>query len=146
MWPFGNNDSDDSTDERPPKPDDESDGWSRELARYRATVEYRNGEVETFECYGVKERGEAQIVFFTDPTAGISIEGRLRTDFAERSINYETLSREPETEEVATDRLVVTYDVEYEWTYPRNRTGFDKTWVGRKKNVEVDVVKNVGDE
>lgn len=134
---FGSSDG----DERPPKPDVESGERRVDVTRYEATVEYRNGDVETFECYGIYSRGETRVKFNTNPYAKRSISYWEPTyGYNRRTINYETLSREPELVELAEDTFVIAYTEDWEWSRGpgSSRIGAPKDW--REKPTDMQLM------
>lgn len=139
--------TDDSDDGgRPPKPDVEEGEKRFERTRYEATVEYRNGDVETFECYGIYSRGDAVVKFNTDPYAKASLyKGEATYDYDRRKINYETLAREPELTEVATDTFVLTFTREWEWsTGPGSFNHGPKEWHEEHEDISLTVERGDG--
>lgn len=134
-------------EERPPEPDSYHDTTEKERPRYEATIEYRNGDVETFDCYGIYRRNDAGVTFNTDPYASRGYSGGVTHSFDRRSENYEVLAREPELEEVATDRFVISYRVEWEWETPGVALpSTDKEWCKTHYNVTLDVERDIDDD
>lgn len=133
--------SKDSDDEgRPPKPEPDELEKEQKVSRYEATVEYQNGETETFECYGA-DRGDHTVTFKLDLKPNTSLlfdEPTLRHET--RSVNYETLAREPVLERAGTDLVTFTYTLEWEWGYAGYPTiGLNKTWAPSPTDLSVTV-------
>lgn len=143
---FGTSGSDEDSG-RPPKPDVEQDTKRLERTRYEATVEYRNGDVETFECYGIYSRGDTVVKFNTDPYGKASWYGDNEAghSYRRRKINYETLAREPELEELATDTFLLSFTREWEWSTggaAYHRASYD--WHETHEDVELTVQRDTG--
>lgn len=143
----GSKDEGEDSDGRPPKPDPEQREKTVERTRYTATVEYRNGDTEQFECYGIYSRGEDMVKFNTDPYGKEDWYSRsLSYSYDHREIHYETLSREPIMEEVATDRFVATADVNWVWERPNTLASFGhaKDWREGFSDISLEVIRDVG--
>jgi len=137
--------SDDDNDERPPKPDPEHRKREIERTRYTAIVEYRNEDREHFECYGIHSRGDEFVKFNTDPYGREDYLNRKPSyTYDRRKIHYETLAREPKLTEEATDRFVITGDVDWEWDRPRGLASLGgKDWRANVSNVSLEVVRDI---
>lgn len=141
MWPFKRPD----TNERPEKPEPEDKSKSYDLTRYEATIEYRNGDTETFECYGVSNRGDHYITFHTGPYGHTTYNRTVTNSFDRRSENYETLAREPILEELATDTFTLTWTEDYVWERPRHSSyDSDEEWCAKPADVELSIERDTG--
>lgn len=110
--------TDDTERKKPPIPDDEGNGDYKvvERTRYKATVEYRNGDTEIFECYGIYSKDEDYVEFNISPGPYRSMySGKAKHTYERDSYHYETLAREPELEKIATDTFVICYTITYDW-------------------------------
>lgn len=104
--------------EKPDPPEDESLERQMSLDVYETTVEYRNGDTETFKNYGRSKTGKHVVTYKTEPTPH-SVGGMTpRMHYDTRSFNYEVLSREPEDELIAGETWELT------WT----KTWKEDTW------------------
>jgi hypothetical protein len=137
----------DDSQEKPPKPDAYEDSKTREITRFEATIEYRNGDTETFECYGVYSRGGDYIKFNTNPYGRTNFKGKPSHGYNRRAEHYELLAREPELEEVATDRFTLSYRVAWEWKRASNvpRHHQPRKWCESYEDIELTVDRDVGD-
>lgn len=84
---------------------------TRDLDVEQVTVEYRNGDTETFESYG-SNRSDHSIAFRTEPKISHTwsqIRDYPTIDYNHRRISFETLNREPVAEWVATEKWRITY-------------------------------------
>jgi hypothetical protein len=106
----------DSSSDRPPKPDDDTGQKEVEATRYEATVHYRNGESESFECYGIYSRGDDVVKFNTNPYAKRNYKRWATYSYDRRKINYETLAREPTLTKLAEDTFVIDYTITHKYT------------------------------
>jgi len=115
-WKFWQ--SQDSSNDKPPKPEAEQRAENREWAVYNAAIHYRNGDAETFECYRKRQKSDV-VKFLTDfqyRVSRVTDGNSITTSKRHRTENYETLSREPVLEEIRTEEYRVSYTVDYEWT------------------------------
>ena len=134
--------TDTSDDERPPKPEPHDERGEIEKTRYEATIEYRNGDTETFECYGIYSKDGDRVTFNTGPYAKRSWNGGVTYSFNRRSIHYETLAREPVLDEIATDTFVLTWTVDYEWKRSSSHSFASNEWCETEQDAELTVLKD----
>lgn len=138
----------DTGNERPPKPDVEAGQKAVTRTRYEATVEYRNGDVETFECYGIYSRGEDRVKFNTNPYGKRCLYDKTAEhSYGRRKINYETLAREPELTELGTDTFILTFTRNWDWStgpgYDGRNTSYD--WHEKHEDIELEIRRNTGE-
>lgn len=132
---FSSDSEDDDPD--PPTPNEGSEEWN--LTVFEAAIEYRNGDTETFECYGAYQRGDT--VRFN-----LSLDWYTRNDYVSRTYDrrtehYEVLAREPQLEEVREE----TWHVEWRTEWSQNYRGLWEESVDRD-SVDVERVDGGGDE
>lgn len=104
------------TDEEvpPPKPPDEQRQRDLEFDVYEVTVEYRNGETETFESFGRYHTDDHTIRYNVEPypvAYNRYGEADARHGFARRTVNYAVLAREPIERHVRTETWRLSWTV-----------------------------------
>ena len=96
-------------DPGPPEPSEGEREWT--LTVYSATVEYRNGDTETFECYGKYTRGDT--VGFNVSLDWYTYNDHVSRKYQRRTEHYEVLDREPELEELRDETWRVSWRTEW---------------------------------
>lgn len=132
----------DNSDERPPKPESDTRTTEKELTVYEVEIEYRNGETETFESYGVRQDGSDRIVFNTEIYARKRFSydnADMKFGYNTRSVHYEVLSREPKQRELRTEGHRITYTVGHELKY-ENISWEPTTWKETIEDCEMEQV------
>ena len=134
-------DSEDTTeeteDERPPKPDDRTETEVFTPTQYTVEFEFRNGETETRECLGY-ERGESQFTIKTGLESEVAFgERRERVTYTTDTINYETLAREPVVAKDGEARYRVEWHVTHDWS-TRGSMSYNLQWVERAVITDIE--------
>lgn len=97
-----------------PDPVEESEpvpqSYTLDLDVYEVTVEYRNGDVETFETYLTSLRRDHEVSFKVEPKTRRSYNrGSPSIEYTRRPISFEVLARDPIEEHIATETWKVSY-------------------------------------
>lgn len=128
-------------EKRPPKPEEEAKSLTRELTENEVSIEYRNGDTETFKAFNVYSKDGNTITYNVSAYPRVSLSGTTKIGYERRTISYEVLAREPVMEEVETRTYRLTWETEYEWECPQH--GRPKIWVETvdRDSMELQVVR-----
>lgn len=130
------NRSSDDEGGRPLKPNDEQRTDVLNFPVYEVTLHYRNGDTETFECYGRYGSDENRITYNVEPEGRGKLwkgDGEAGYSFDRRAVNYEVLNREPIEEKVGTEAWELSWTVTHEW----ERDGYGTTYSWEPKATDI---------
>lgn len=143
VWKLLTGDGDGGDEDIPERPPDEQTHREREFEVYEVTVEYRNGDTETFESYGRYSEGPDEYVWNTGLKPRRSLgTGKAYYTYDRRSIPTELLAREPVFEEIRTE----TWRLSWTTTYEKD-TYFDgsfKKWSETPVDLELSRIDGEG--
>lgn len=128
-------------DERPPKPEDEQREEKIERDVYRVTVEYRNGDTETFDTYGRYNTGSHKITYNVElqpKTKNYSDPGDAAYTYDRRRIHWGVLARDPVEERVGTETWRLTWIVTYQ---EKTKFGEFVRWEPHAENPELERIE-----